>query len=60
MLFMASESSANVPGPFGGLVRYDSEYKSKLTIEPTIALGFAILVLVFVLALKIFWPIAAT
>ena len=59
MLIMASDSNMNVPGPFGGLVRYDSEYRSKLSIEPSYVVAFTILVLLFVLALKIFWPVAA-
>jgi len=45
-------------GSFGGLMRYDEEYKSKFMISPQQVVGFIILVILFVTFLKIFWPIA--
>ncbi len=55
---MANES-VGVPSAFGGIVRYDSEYKSRLTITPVQVFIFVALVLIFVIALKIFWPVVA-
>lgn len=46
-----------LPGGFGGLVRYDEEYKSKFMLSPGQVIGFVILILVFVLALKLLWPV---
>jgi len=57
---MAQQSGMNMPGGMGGLVRYDSEYKSKFTITPTQVIIFVVLVLLFVLGLKIFWPVVNT
>jgi len=50
----------NMPAGFGGIVRYSEEYKSKLKLKPTHVVIFVILVIVFVLGLKIFLPIAAS
>jgi len=56
---MAEQNQIQMPGAFGGLMRYDEEYTSKFMISPGHVIGFIILVIIFVLALKIFWPIAA-
>lgn len=42
---------------FGGLMRYDEEYQSKFMLSPAQVVGFLVIVAVFVLALRIFWPI---
>jgi len=47
----------NLPGAFGGLMRYDEEYKSKFMLSPGQVIGFVIFIIVFVLALKLFWSI---
>lgn len=47
----------NIPGGFGGLMRYDEEYKSKFMISPGQVIVFIVLIIVFVLVLKLFWPI---
>lgn len=56
---MASENknTMQMPGMFGGLMRYDSEYKSKFIVTPTQVVGFIIVTIIFVLALKILFPI---
>ena len=54
-----AEQSGGVPSAFGGIVRYDSEYKSRLTITPVQVIVFVVLVLIFVIALKMFWPIVS-
>ena len=56
---MARDNRINMPGAFGGLMRYDSEYKSKFTFSPTQVIGFVVLIVVFVLALKFLWPVTS-
>ncbi|MCH7568364.1 MAG: preprotein translocase subunit Sec61beta [Nanoarchaeota archaeon] len=51
------DNRIQMPGVFGGLMRYDSEYKSKFMFSPIAVIVFVILVVVFVLALKIFFPL---
>jgi preprotein translocase subunit Sec61beta len=53
-----ANSGISMPGSFGGLMRYNEEYPSKLTLKPAHVVGFVIGVLVFCLVLKIFFPIA--
>jgi len=48
----------NIPGAFGGLMRYDSEYTSKFMLSPSHVIAFIVLILGFVLMLKIFFPVA--
>lgn len=50
-----AENKISMPGPFGGLMRYDEEYNSRFMITPVQALGFVIAIVLFVLALKLFW-----
>jgi preprotein translocase subunit Sec61beta len=53
-----AENKMQMPGVFGGLMRYDSEYKSKFMISPMAIVGFIIAIILFILILKIFWPIS--
>lgn len=55
---MANDNRINLPGGMGGLMRYDEEYSSKFMITPAHVIVFIVAVIVFVLALKAFWPIA--
>ncbi|MEK6856330.1 MAG: preprotein translocase subunit Sec61beta [Nanoarchaeota archaeon] len=55
---MAQQQNTSLPGPFGGLVRYDSEYGSRFKLTPTQVLVFAVLIVVMVLAFNIFWKVA--
>lgn len=55
---MAGDGKISMPGTFGGLMRYDEEYKSKFMLSPGHVIAFIILVIVFATALKIFWPVA--
>ena len=48
----------NMPGAFGGLMKYDNEYTSKFMLSPGHVIGFIVLILGVVLALKIFFPVA--
>ena len=52
-----AENKIRMPGGFGGLMRYDDEYKSRIAISPGQVVGFVVLVILFVLVLKLFWPI---
>ena len=58
MMFMAGDGKINMPGGMGGLMRYDEEFKSKIMLNPSHVVGFIILVILFVIGLKIFWPVA--
>ncbi|MBS3088708.1 preprotein translocase subunit Sec61beta [Candidatus Pacearchaeota archaeon] len=53
-----AQQQIHMPGVFGGLMRYDEEYKSRFMISPAAVIGFVIGILALVLILKIFWPIA--
>jgi len=53
---MGSES-VNVPTGFGGLMRYNEEYKSKFMFKPASIIVFLILIVIFVAILKIFFPV---
>lgn len=48
----------NVPAGFGGLMRYNEEYNSRIKFKPVHIIIFIILIIIFVLALKIFFPLA--
>lgn len=54
---MAGDGKIHMPGSFGGLMRYDEEYQSRFMITPIQVIIFLVAILVFVLALKIFFPI---
>ena len=53
---MAQEQKMQMPGVFGGLMRYDSEYKSKFMFSPYAIIAFLASIIAFVLVLKIFFP----
>jgi len=54
-----AEGSINIPGGFGGLMRYHEEYKSKLAFKPAHIIIFAVLIVIFVVVLKIFFPVSS-
>jgi len=54
---MAQDNQIQMPGAFGGLMRYDAEYHSKLAISPKAVIAFLVAVIAFVVVLKVFWPI---
>jgi len=53
-----ADSKIQMPGVFGGLMRYDEEYKSKFKFSPSTVIAFVIAIIVFVASLKVFWPVA--
>ena len=48
----------SMPSGFGGLMRYDEEYQSRFMINPAHVIGFVIVIILFVIGLKLFWPAA--
>jgi preprotein translocase subunit Sec61beta len=56
---MASDSQVSMPGVFGGLMRYNEEYDSRIKIKPEHVIIFVVLLAVLVLGFKYFAPIAA-
>jgi len=52
---MAQTPSVNLPGGFGGLTRFSEEYGSKFNLKPIHIVGFIILIVVFRIALPIFF-----
>jgi preprotein translocase subunit Sec61beta len=54
---MANDNKISMPGAFGGLVRYDEEFKSRFMIHPGHVIVFVVLVALFVIGLKIFFPV---
>ena len=41
---MATQNTVNLPGGFGGLVRYNEEYASKFNLKPSHVIAFVILI----------------
>lgn len=54
-----ADSGLRIPSAGGGIVRYDSEYKSRFMISPAAVIGFVIGVLVCVFVIKVFFPVGA-
>ena len=54
---MAQQNQIQMPGMFGGLMRYNEEFHSKFTFSPKVVVAFVAAVVVFVIVLKVFWPI---
>ena len=55
---MAQEQrQLQMPGMFGGLMRYDAEYHSKFMLSPKAIIAFLVAVIAFIVVLNVFWPI---
>jgi len=54
---MAQQNKMQMPGAFGGLMRYDSEYTSRFVLSPAQVIGAIVGLIAFVLILKVFFPI---
>jgi len=52
-----AQQGISMPTGFGGLMRYNEEYKSRFMLKPSHVIIFIILILIFVVVLKIFFPI---
>lgn len=48
-----------MPSGYGGIMRYNEEYESKIKLSPAAVIIFLILIIVFATVLKIFFPISA-
>ena len=42
-----AENKINMPGGFGGLMRFDEEYESVFSLKPTHVIGFVICIVAF-------------
>ena len=54
-----ADNVISTPSGFGGLMRYNEEYSSKFKISPVQVVGFIIVVVLFIIALNIFFPVSA-
>ncbi|MBI2449714.1 preprotein translocase subunit Sec61beta [Candidatus Pacearchaeota archaeon] len=54
---MANEGKIYMPGGFGGLMRYNEEYKSRFMIDPKHVIIFIVAIIAFVLVLNLFFPV---
>ncbi len=50
-----ADNSISMPAGFGGVMRYDEEYDSKLKFGPGAVIGMIIATIVFVLGLRLFY-----
>jgi preprotein translocase subunit Sec61beta len=48
---MASDNKINLPGGFGGLMRYSEEYESFVNLKPAHVVLFVILIVAFRIAM---------
>lgn len=53
---MAQQNKMQMPGVFGGLMRYDEEYTSRFLLTPGQVVGGLVALVVFVLGLKFLFP----
>jgi len=53
-----AQQQINMPSSFGGLMRYNEEYKSPFKMSPAQVVIFIIAVIAFVAVMKIFFPIS--
>ena len=54
---MAKDSSVNLPGGFGGLMRYSEEYESAFMLKPVHIISFIVLLLILRIVLPIIFPL---
>lgn len=52
-----ADNKISMPGTFGGLMRFDEEYKSRFMLSPAQVLTFVVLIVILVIVLKMFWPV---
>lgn len=52
-----TESRMQMPSGFGGIMRYDAEYKSRFMLSPSAVIAFLVFLLVFAIALRVLFPI---
>jgi preprotein translocase subunit Sec61beta len=54
---MAKQQGVSTPSGFGGLVRFNEEFESRFKLTPWQVVGFLILIVLFVFALNVFFPV---
>jgi preprotein translocase subunit Sec61beta len=47
-----ADQRIQMPAGFGGLMRFDEEFKSKIMLKPVHVIGFVILIIVFRIVLQ--------
>jgi preprotein translocase subunit Sec61beta len=52
-----ADNKIQMPGAFGGLMRYDEEYTSKFTLTPTQIIIAIAAIILLILVLKLFFPV---
>lgn len=52
---MATDNKISMPAGFGGLMRFDEEYASKINLRPTHIIVFIILIVAFRVVLGMFF-----
>ena len=52
-----ADNNINMPGGFGGLMRFNEEYDSKLKFKPSMVIVFVIAIIVFVVLLNLLFPV---
>ncbi|MEM3074589.1 MAG: preprotein translocase subunit Sec61beta [Candidatus Pacearchaeota archaeon] len=57
---MGKENQIQMPGVFGGLIRYNEEYDSKFKFKPWHVIAFVIVLAFGVIALKLLFPITSS
>ncbi|MEK6875697.1 MAG: preprotein translocase subunit Sec61beta [Nanoarchaeota archaeon] len=50
-----ANTGVNLPGGYGGLVRFSDEYASKINLKPEYIIGFIILIIVLRVLLPVFF-----
>ncbi len=56
---MAKDNSINMPGGFGGLMRYSEEYESKFMLKPLHVIIFIALIIILRIVLPFFFKTGA-
>ena len=52
-----ADNKIQMPGAFGGLMRYDEEFTSKFMISPAAVLVLIVLIVLFAVVLNVVWPV---
>ena len=56
---MAQQQGMQMPGVFGGLMRYDEEFNSRFMLSPGQVIAFIVFIVALVIILKTFFPVVA-
>ena len=56
---MAQQAGIQTPYGFGGLMRFNEEFESKFKMTPGQVIGFLVVIVLFSIALHVFWALPA-